>query len=185
MADDEPPGRAKVVAAIDTTFRAIELGAAEELWLPCLILVYALIDAMAWLTRDPKNEDVTRSDFVKWTETYVLRPPSDACAGIDLYGARCGLLHSHTIESKLMRDGDARPIWYALPDGEVLVPFSSSSPRAATKIGLRDLVDSVRSGCGAFVAAVDQDPQLGQVVWDRANIYYARAMEWPRKHPKV
>jgi hypothetical protein len=185
VADSEHPGRRKAVAAIDTTFRAIEVSAAEELWLPSLILVYALMDAMAWLDRDPKNEDVAATDFVRWAETYVLQPVTDACAGIDLYGARCGLLHSHTVVSRLMRDGKARPLWYVLPNGEMLVPISSSSLRTATQIGLLDFVSRVREACGAFVAAADGDPRLGESIWARANIYYDRVVPWPTKRSEV
>ena len=185
MAEGEHAGRRKAVAAIESTFRAVERCAAEELWLPCLVLAYALIDAMAWLARDQKNEDVTRSDFVTWADTYLLQPPTDACSGIDLYGARCGLLHSHTVESKLMREGVARPLWYVLPDGEMLVPIFSSSALPASQVQLGEFLARTKEACNAFVAAVDGHAALGEVVWMRANTYYDRVVPWPTRRPEV
>jgi hypothetical protein len=165
-------GRQKVLAAIETTHRAVDRCVADELWLPCLVLLYAGIDSMAWLARDPADEDVTRGDFVRWCEAYLLRPPTPHCSGVDLYGARCGILHSHAAGSRLMREGQARPLWYELPTGETLIPVHSSSALLATTVRLEPFVQSVFVGCSSFVAAADADPKLGQQVWQRADQYY-------------
>ena len=81
--------------------------------LPALILIYATIDAMAWLDRDEKAEDVTRRDFVQWVGTYLL-PNSDlGCTATDLYAARCAIVHSYSSESSSSRKGQAKTISYA------------------------------------------------------------------------
>src|SRR5207245_8304759 len=82
---------------------ALEACLTANRWEPTLILLYAGIDAMAWLDRPASQRDVIEADFVQWAERYLLSQPSPGLTGEDLYGARCGLLHSHTGESKKHR----------------------------------------------------------------------------------
>jgi hypothetical protein len=81
--------------------------------LPALILMYSAIDIMAWLDRDEKASDVTRSDFIRWAETYLLPDSGLDCTATDLYAARCAVLHSYTARSQLSRKGRAKEIFYA------------------------------------------------------------------------
>jgi hypothetical protein len=91
---------------------AVETCLAANLWEPTLILLYAGIDAMAWLDRPAGQLDVTENDFVRWAERYLLSSPSPGLTGEDLYGARCGLLHSHTGESRKHRILKVRKLFY-------------------------------------------------------------------------
>jgi hypothetical protein len=92
---------------------AIETLITNRFTLPALILIYSAIDIMAWLNREEDHEDVTRNDFILWADKFLL-PDSDLfCVGIDLYAARCSLLHSYTAKSRLSRNRKASVISYA------------------------------------------------------------------------
>ena len=79
---------------------------------PSLILLYSTIDIMAWLDRDENHKDVRRSDFIKWVETYLLPNYRFSCTALDLYAARCAIIHSYSSESSLSRNGEANMIFY-------------------------------------------------------------------------
>jgi hypothetical protein len=101
---------------LDAKLRAVEVAVARSLdsglWEPTLILLYASIDAMAWLDRPDGQADVHAADFLSWVESYLLPASALTCSGEDLYGARCGFLHSHTGESRRHRELRARKLFY-------------------------------------------------------------------------
>lgn len=78
---------------------------------PALILIYSAIDTAAWL--DSNDEFATRKSFIGWTNRYLLSTSALSCSAVDLYAARCGLLHTFTPNSKLNSDKKARRICYA------------------------------------------------------------------------
>lgn len=80
-----------------------------------LILIYAGIDAMASLER-PDDSSIVREYFVKWVDTY-MDFESGSVPAIDLYGARCGMVHTYGAISKLSKAGKARSIGYTVGGG--------------------------------------------------------------------
>ncbi len=84
----------------------------NNLILPFLTLFYSSVDVMAWLNID--NENVERTDFIKWCDKYFVPILSVPCAGEDLYGARCGILHNASSESARSRKGKAEEIMYVV-----------------------------------------------------------------------
>ena len=72
-----------------------------------MILVYSGIDAFAWLNRPGNIEDVRRTDFEQWVDTYLLPDSGLNCSSSDLYAARCGLVHSkyQRVETEQRRSG--------------------------------------------------------------------------------
>lgn len=103
---------------------AIEACLRSRLLLPGLLLLYAGIDIMAWLNRPKSHADVQRSDFVEWAEKYLLPGTKLACSAIDLYAARCSLLHSYTAESRLSREGKAKQVF--IPGVQAVPKISKS-----------------------------------------------------------
>ncbi len=77
-----------------------------------LILIYAGIDAMATLNMPEGQNEVKRKDFIEWVDKYLHIPGDVQLTGIDFYGARCGLLHSYGVQSRLSAQGEAREIDY-------------------------------------------------------------------------
>lgn len=86
-----------------------------------LILIYSMIDTLAWLST--KEEVIGNQGFKAWVDTYMLAPNGALLAGAtatDLWGARCGLLHTNAPESKDFFDRKARKIFY-ISNNEELV----------------------------------------------------------------
>ncbi len=65
---------------------------------------------MAFLSMPPNQAEVNRNDFIKWCDKYLSLTGSNQIQGIEYYSARCSVLHSYGVESKLTRDGKARKI---------------------------------------------------------------------------
>src|ERR1019366_9257359 len=58
-----------------------------------LALLYSGIDTLAFLSAPAAAKVVTWRDFSKWCDRYMVPFMHSAASGIDLYGARCGVLH--------------------------------------------------------------------------------------------
>ncbi len=84
------------------SLEAAELCISNKLILPAVKLIYSTIDILAWLSVE--EEEHSGHDFIKWAEKYVI-PHIELgnCNGVDLWGARCGVLHMATAESKPTR----------------------------------------------------------------------------------
>jgi hypothetical protein len=67
-----------------------------------LILTYAAIDCMASLVMPEDQKEVKREDFIGWVAKYMKSDPDQSYQyeGIDLWGARCGLMHRYSGSSK-------------------------------------------------------------------------------------
>src|SRR5271167_3287926 len=85
---------------------AIENCLANRRIVPCLCLLYTVIDVIASLERKP--EEGTRAAFVHWVGENMLKTYPLPCTALELYAARCGVLHTFTPDSELSRHGKAR-----------------------------------------------------------------------------
>jgi hypothetical protein len=145
---------------------AIELCLQEKLRASALILLYSAMDTMAWLHRPQNHVDVTRADFVAWTSKYVLPGSGLACSAEDLYGARCGLLHSHTVESRLSRKGTAKELLYSwgTADPKILQEAINRRGSSAIPVRIEDLLEALRLGIERFKQDLLSDPQRTKLV---------------------
>jgi len=138
-------------------FAAIEICRDKKLILPALILVYSTIDIMAWLNRDEQHEDVKRSDFLLWVETFLLPNTDLACTSLDLYGARCSLLHSYSAASRLSRKGEASQLFYAWGDAdeeELQKLIDRDNTRDAKAVHVEKLISALKVAVQRFLATM-------------------------------
>jgi hypothetical protein len=80
------------------TLLAIEKCIEERRHMPTTILIYSLIDSVAWACSN-KAERSTRRNFESWVERWMMprfAPIAPRIQAVDLYAARCGVLHSMT-----------------------------------------------------------------------------------------
>lgn len=68
---------------------------------------------MAYIGMPNSKTDVSKSDFVVWVEKYLRLEGNEQLTGLDVYGARCSMLHCHSVYSNLSRKGKCRLIAYA------------------------------------------------------------------------
>jgi len=77
-----------------------------------VVLVYSGMDAMTFMNLPAGQTGSTRKDYIAWAEQYIRFPCHEKVTGVELYAARCGVLHTFTPDSDLSREGKARRIFY-------------------------------------------------------------------------
>ncbi|SRR6266571_1558541 len=113
--------------------------------LPALALVYTIIDVLGSLER--REGEGTRKAFIRWVEAQLLPDELLPCTALDLYAARCGVLHSLTPDADLVKNGEARRLAYAWGKG------SAADLREIAKRLKRE--DVIAIHVGDFIDAVD------------------------------
>lgn len=93
-------------------------------------MTFICIDTMASLSMPEGRTKQTRDDFIKWVDRY-LKARADQpyqYVGLDLYAARCGLLHGFSPTSSLHNDRSVKRFCYkdgvnhwVVPDSDLVV----------------------------------------------------------------
>jgi len=137
------------------------------------MLLYAGIDAMAWLDRPESSMDVTARDFINWTDKYLLS--GDGLTGEDLYEARCGILHSLTGESKRHRELRARKLFYHREfDGKRIgiVQLMMNEKFDPPSVDLDALVATFKSAISNFREDYEKDNARRSLIYRRVRQSY-------------
>ncbi|MBA5865291.1 MAG: hypothetical protein GDA67_01185 [Nitrospira sp. CR1.3] len=115
-----------------------------------VILILSGIDAMAYIRMPASQDDVTRSGFVRWAEQYIKFPCSDQLTGLDLYGARCAMLHNYGTASDLSRKGKCRQVAY-MDESVPEVLFDPNVSKDLVLVSVPALADAFFSGVDKFL----------------------------------
>jgi hypothetical protein len=129
---------------------------------------------MAWLNRPKSLPDVTRDDFIAWVDKFLLPNMELPCSAIELYAARCGIVHSYSPETKLVREGRARPIYYAHGDADVrslqvLLDRYKAERGEVIALHLTHLFKAFVSGVGKFMDYLEENSEEAELVNERAE----------------
>jgi len=129
-----------------------------------LILLYAGIDAVASLEKLPGEQQ--KFSFLRWVNSYLLPAKQLACSDLELYGARCGLVHNMAAESDLSIQGKVRPVVYSFGGAS---PTESQNASDALNHGYvaidsNDLIEAFRVGVHTFWSDVSASPQRKAIV---------------------
>ena len=131
----------------------------REQFLPALILIYAGIDIVASAERH--QSEGTGASFTRWVDSYLFPKKALECTAVELYAARCGILHTSTADSDLSRAGKARKIYYAWGNASAS-DLSEAGNRLATTdvvaLHIGELRDSFRHAVLKWAAEVSADP---------------------------
>ena len=145
---------------INAVHNGIKQGIRTMLEHDCLgsavILILSGIDAMAYIAMPAKQDDVTRRDFVRWVEQYIKLPCSEQLTGLDLYGARCAMLHNYGVASDLSRKGKCRQVGYmdkSVPE----VRFNPNVSKDLVLVSVPALADAFFSGVDKFLVDLFAD----------------------------
>jgi hypothetical protein len=99
----------RILAWLQPHLKGIALSFDNELPEQALVLIYSGIDTLGLLAAPSSVTDATRSTFIPWCEAYIVprvqSVEGDPVTAMDLYGARCGVLHTSTPASALGRKG--------------------------------------------------------------------------------
>lgn len=149
---------------------------AADALMASLAMIFVGIDAMAWLSLPIDRNSVKRDDFCNWVDAYLKAEPGESYqyAGIDLYAARCALLHTYGSLSDLhVRSNPPKTFGYLdngphQTDGSQIVLIS---------IGL--LIEDFRMAVESFLSTVLKDADLKARINKRIP---ALVTMWPVRH---
>jgi len=154
-------------------FAAIDLLVDNDLVTPAITLMYATIDTMAWLALPDDKETVRKTDFIEWVQRHGLDEAVSPCTPEELYGARCGFVHSYSPESTLSRAGAVREIVYMIGYGRRRMLQDEIKARGketeAVALHLADLREGLASAIEVFRSTIYSDDTLWRRVARRSS----------------
>jgi hypothetical protein len=151
---------------------------------PAMVLMYSLVDSLAWAGADRKAAPNLRR-FETWAKRWLLPllPSSTpAITETDLYAARCGVLHTGTGVSDLYLSGKARRILYAWGTGEVgILEYAIASTdvlKNHVALHYDDFFRAIRGALDNFLAAAENDPVLKSRLEEASSFQYVSIPHW-------
>jgi hypothetical protein len=142
---------------------------------PALVLIYSAIDTTGWL--DSREAFTTRNDFISWVDNYLLKANPLKCTALDLYAARCGLLHTFTPDSQLSSLGRARVICYAWGEAKADVMQQAidikNKANDLVAVQVNDLYQAWLSGLALWGEELEKDPVRKTRVLAKAGKFFA------------
>ncbi len=151
---------------------AIEDCLAKGRLISCLTLLYSGMDVTASLERRP--DEGTKAAFVRWVDENLLKVHPLPCTALELYAARCGVVHTFTAESDLSRLGSARQVIYAWGGAktEDLAAATKLLGRADVAVHIRELIDGFRAGLATYLEEVARSPERQQRVEAGTGLWF-------------
>lgn len=128
----------------------IRIALANKCYGSAVILILSAIDTMAYLSMPENQDDVQRNNFVEWVNKYIKFSCKEQITGLDLYGARCGMLHNYSTQSKLSREGKCRQIGYmdkSIPE----VIYKPEISKELVMVSIEALADTFFKGIDQFL----------------------------------
>lgn len=158
-----PTPQEMLLARLNEFTSAIRLLMDAKHTLPTIVMLYAAIDFLGSLSRPESEADTKGAYFKKWAGDFMLVHSQAKFTAEDLWGARCGLLHTHTASSKLSRKGAARQLQYFR--GPLPLPMKKAM-RLVEQQGEKIFVDvdilneAFERGVRRFLDALQRDSNL-------------------------
>jgi len=129
----------------------------------CLVsavtLMFSTIDALAALTRPVKQLDTNSTIFREWTIRFLQPDRRLGCTAQDLWGARCGVLHTYSPEANVAAKQGARRIFYRWRAGPP-VDATRQIPAGSLVLVAEDLHAALVDGARDYMLAAMAEPHL-------------------------
>jgi uncharacterized protein YqiB (DUF1249 family) len=137
-----------------------------------LIILYSAIDTMAW-TNIPEG-NVFKPIFCAWVDEYMNSDETIGCKSIDLYSARCGLVHSYSSESSLSQEGEAREIWYVSSPAskDDLQIYADQLKPNTIAVNITELISAFIIGTENYKNVISNDPEKKKSVNKRLEKWF-------------
>ena len=151
--------------------RGIQVTYDNECYGACLILIYCGIDAMSFLDMPPSQEKVRAHDFIQWAEQYLrprLKSQATQITGEELYGARCGVVHNYTVESRRTKGGGSRRIGYMV-GGNCSIAYNPKIDSGTVLLRLETLRDAFFTAIDRFLTEGYADKQKQPILETRVR----------------
>ena len=140
-----------------------------------LIVVYSGIDTFGLLAAPPDVFDANRTTFKHWCENYIL-PRLQTVEGttitsVDLYAARCGVLHTSTPLSSLERNGNACQLFYEFK-GKTGINMILNARQMPVRIDIERLAIAFKEGGITFLRGLQNDKNTLRAADERAQHFF-------------
>jgi len=146
------------------------------------ILFYSLIDILASLDRELSHIKVMKSDFINWVNKYILHGNKFEFTALELYAARCGIVHQLSTDSDLSRAGVVRRISYAWGKGDSeLLKTAMQNEKDAVVVHFDDLLVAFNQGVEKFWESCPIFSDREKLILDRAKETIASIESWQLK----
>jgi hypothetical protein len=136
-----------------------------------LVLLYSGIDAMTFVNLPAGQNGVTRKEYIIWAEQYIHFPCIQQVTGLELYAARCGVLHTFTPDSDLSRDNKARRIVYVnhhTPE----ITYDPAEPENIVVMSAHGFYRAFVTGVQQFLADLHSDREREQLALTRLSAMF-------------
>jgi hypothetical protein len=162
----------RIVSWFKEHLRAIATCLNEALPEASLTLIYSGIDTFGLLAAPPGLVDASGETYKDWSDKYILpritSVEGDPVTVVDLWAARCGVLHTSTPLSKLEREGKAHQIWYQFL-GKAGMNLIMNTQLKPLGLDIQNLATAFKEGGLAFLADLNKDPTAFQAADARAQ----------------
>jgi hypothetical protein len=127
------------------------------------------------LAAPPDVRDATKATFIDWSEQYLVTQLKSIdgrpLTALDLYAARCGILHTSSSVSRLGRDGTARDIFYKF-QGRHGVNLGLNARLEPVILDIGHFAVAFKEGGLAFISFLNQDPTRIETALTRSLTFF-------------
>ena len=138
-------------------------------------LCYVCIDTLAYLSMPLAQKNTTKKDFIEWVDAYLKPHPDQPYKyrGIDVYAARCAVLHTWGAEAEIHRQ-DTTVMMFGYSDGGLHHHSPEVSERLVI-IGVPSFINDLVIGIEKFLTAAKDDEGLRARLESRINSVMAHS----------
>lgn len=148
--------------------RGIEVTRDNNALTASMILTYCAINTMAYLSMDEDQNSVSGADFIKWVEEYLKTDSSQSCQyrGIDVWGARCAMVHRYGSTSDLSDGGGCKVFGYHNGSEHM---YDQSVDANYVSISMTRFIDDFCRAMKKYLRAIMNDDELKTKVRTRID----------------
>ncbi len=133
-------------------------------------LLMSAIDIASGIERSREKLDTDREDFISWADRYLtLSGPEYTLRGVDLYAARCGLLHGYTAQAKLIRQGKAVMLGWL---DDMLPPVRANEDQSMVLASVAALFVAFNHGLADSIGRINRNEELAELVNERLALMF-------------
>lgn len=132
-----------------------------------LILLFSTIDILGFLNMPESKEENGGDDFQAWTAEYLSEEGRAFATDLDLWSARCGIVHALSTKTRLTSNGRAVHVTYFWGKEEWRAGVLNADPARPPDVialPLGGLVQAVSAGAREFIKDVLSDVEKCKTV---------------------
>jgi hypothetical protein len=101
----QPPPGTEILKGVMNLLNEIAQCQKADATVAAVAMIFVCIDTMAFLAMPASQTAQGKQDFIGWVDTYLKADPIQPYQyrGIDVYAARCSLLHAFSAETEAHR----------------------------------------------------------------------------------